>query len=123
MRPFPTQATGGYKNVVTYTDHYSRFCTVACMQRKCEQLNHVNLFETMSCNQHQLSIKQMQSDNGGEHLSAQCRAWSQSKRIRHRTTVPGYSESNGLAQRMNRTLTDTALSRLAHSILPHGCFP
>ena len=123
MGPFPTEGIDGYRYFVTFTDHFSRFCTVALLRRKCEQFEQWKHFEAKFCNRHQVSIKQFQSDNGGEYMSAEARVWFQAKGIHHRTNVPGDSESNGLAERMNRTLTDMALSMLSHSKLPQRCFP
>ncbi|RAN69368.1 hypothetical protein B5P42_31220, partial [Bacillus sp. SRB_331] len=55
-------------------------------------------------------------------MSKECRDWLDLQGIHHRRTVPGNSQSNGMAERLNRTLTDIALCLLSHSKLPQQCF-
>lgn len=123
MGPFPTTGIDGSRYFVTYTDASSRFCTVALLNKKSEQFKHLKIFEAAFTNQHRTKIVAFQTDNGGEYLSNEIQDWFRSKGIQHRRTVPGDSESNGIAERLNRTLTDIALCLLSNSRLPAECFP
>lgn len=123
MGPFSTTGIDGSRYFVTYTDVYSRFCTVAMLKNKSEQFEHLKTFITMFSNQHSTKFKMFQSDNGGEYISHQVQDWFKAKGIHHRRTVPGNSQSNGMAERINRTLTDIALSLLSHAKIPKQCFP
>ena len=42
-----------------------------------------------------------------------------SKGIQHELTVPHSPQQNGVAERMNRTLTESALAMIAHANLPN----
>ena len=123
MGPFPQAGIDGSKYFVTYTDVHSRFCTVALLKKKSEQFGHLKMFESNFTNQHGVVIKAFQTDNGGEYMSKEIQEWFRHKGIHHRRTVPGDSQSNGLAERLNRTLTDIALSVMHQARLPPQCFP
>ena len=122
MGPFTIPSMHGERYFVTYTDYYSRFCTVALLKNKSDQFANFRVFQARFCNQHQVPIKEFQSDKGGEFVSNTASQWFQDNGIKHRLTVPGNSESNGLAERMNRTLTDMTLSMLALAGLPETFF-
>ena len=51
----------------------------------------------------------------GEYLSGEFKTYLKSKGIRHELTVPHTPEQNGVAERMNRTLMETAPSMIAHA--------
>ena len=63
-------------------------------------------------------VSTLRSDNGGEYLSKEFRSYLKSKGIRQELTVPHSPEQNGVAERMNRTLMETARSMMAHAGLP-----
>ena len=48
-------------------------------------------------------------------------AYLKSKQIHHELTVPHSPEQNGVAERMNCTLMETAQSMMAHDGLPDCC--
>lgn len=57
----------------------------------------------------------MRTDNGGEYLSTEFQNYLKEKGIRHELTVPHSPEQNGVAERMNRTLVESARSMIAHA--------
>ena len=122
MGPFSTPGLKGHRYFVTYIDHFSRFATVALLKNKSKQLENMKGFIAAFNNQHNVTIKQVQTDNGGEYISRATKTFLESRGIHHRLTAPGDSESNGIAERINRTLTDMALSMLAQARLPKSFF-
>ena len=57
----------------------------------------------------------MRTDNGGEYMSAEFQDFLKEKAIHHETTVPHSPQQNGVAERMNRTLQEAALSMILHA--------
>ncbi|KAM1516880.1 hypothetical protein ACFX10_015793 [Malus domestica] len=51
-------------------------------------------------------LKCLRSNNGGEYTSHQFREYCAKHGIRHKKTVPGIPQHNGVAERMNRTIME-----------------
>ena len=64
-------------------------------------------------------LKAFRTDNGGEFTSKEFEAHLTKEGVRHELTVPKNPEQNGVAERMNRTLVETARSMLINANLPH----
>jgi hypothetical protein len=67
---------------------------------------------------HGKDIKWVRLDNGGEYGSSELNAYVQSKGIWFQLTVPYSPESNGVAERMNRTLMAKVRAILTDAKLP-----
>lgn len=63
-------------------------------------------------------LKALRTDNGGEYVSKQFEAYLKQEGIRHELTIPKTPEQNGIAERLNRTLVESARSMLLHAKLP-----
>ena len=63
-------------------------------------------------------IKCLHSDNGGEYLSNEFSDYLKKKGIKRQLTVPRTPEQNGVAERANRTIQETARSMLCGAGLP-----
>ena len=74
-------------------------------------------FEACVSNDCGHGINTRRSDNGGEYVSKEFRAYLKSKGIHHELTVPHSPQQNGVAERMNRTLMECARSMLANARL------
>ena len=59
----------------------------------------------------------MRTDIGGEYLSTKLQNYLKEKGIRHELTVPHSPQQNGVAERMNWTLVESARSMIAHAAL------
>jgi transposase InsO family protein len=64
------------------------------------------------------ALEYLRSDNGGEYTSAKFRTGLRSDGVRHETSAPDTPEQNGLAERMNQTLSTLANTMLEESKLP-----
>jgi len=69
-------------------------------------------------NETYLKIKKLRTDNGGEYEDNKFKKFCYQHEIRMERTVPGTSQHNGVAECMNRTLTERARSLHVHSGLP-----
>ena len=72
---------------------------------------------TNECND---GIKTLRIDNGGEYLSDEFKTYLISKGIHHEMSAPYTPQQNGIAERMNRTLMESAHSMLSHAHLPNN---
>ena len=63
-------------------------------------------------------LKALRTDNGGEYTSKEFETYLKQNGIRHERTVPKTPEQNGVAERMNRTIVETARCMLAEAKLP-----
>ena len=113
--PMQTESIGGHKYFVTFVDDFSRCCAVYFMKHKSEVLEKFQEFEAVTTNECGQRIGKLRSDNGGEYLSNECHVYTKSKGIHHEFTIPHSPEQNGIAERMNRTLVESARSMIAHA--------
>ena len=65
-------------------------------------------------------IMKLRTDNGGEYTSTGFQAYLASKGIEHQLTVPHSPQQNGVAERLNRTLMESARAILSHANLPNN---
>ena len=68
-------------------------------------------------NQSKRKLKTFRSDNGGEYTSNKFETYLKNEGIRHEKTVPKTPEQNGVAERLNRTLVESARSMLLDAAL------
>ncbi|KAM0058194.1 putative RNA-directed DNA polymerase [Helianthus debilis subsp. tardiflorus] len=66
-------------------------------------------------------VKCLKSDNGGEYISKQFTDYCAKEGIKIRT-VPGTTQQNGVAERMNRTLNERARSMRLNAGMPKTFF-
>ena len=69
-------------------------------------------------NQLERKIKRVRSDRGGEYLSNEFNLFCEEHGIIHERTPPYSPESNGVAERKNRTLTEMVNAMLETAGLP-----
>ena len=112
-----TESVGGSKYLVTFIDDYSRCCKVYCMRNKV--LEKFKQFEGTYTNDCGQRIGTLRSDNGGEYFSKAFVDYLKVKGIRHESSVPYTPQQNGVAERKNQTLIESARTMLAHAGLPN----
>ena len=103
-----TESIGGAKYFVTFTDDYTRCCAVQFMKHKSEVFDKFKEFEAVTTNDARETIGTLRTDNGGEQEG-----------IRHELMVQDSPQQNGVAERMNRTLVESARTMISHAGLPN----
>lgn len=116
--PFEENAIGGYRYYVTFIDDKSRYTFVYLIRAKSEVFAKFKEFEVLIRNKYQKTIKILRSDNGGEYLSAEFDNFLKSKGIEKQLSVAYTPQQNGVAERMNRTLVESARTMMIHAKLP-----
>ena len=97
---------GGKRYFMTLIDDASRFCYVYLLQTKDEALDYFKIYKNEVENQLVRKIKRLRSDHGGEYFPKFFDEFCEEHGIIHERTPRYSSESNGVAERKNRTLTD-----------------
>ena len=97
---------GGKKYFMTLIDDSTRYCYVYLLNTKDEALHYFKIYKAEVENQLEKKIKRVRSDHGGEYFSKEFDAFCAEHVIIHERTPPYSPQSNGVAERKNRTLTD-----------------
>lgn len=116
--PMATETPSGYKYFVTFTDDFSRKCWVYFMRLKSETFAKFLIFKALAENDCGSKIKKFRSDNGGEYTSTEFLTYLQTHGIQAQHTVPYNPQQNGVAERLNRTLMESARSMIKDKGLP-----
>ena len=111
---------GGNKYFLTFIDDCSRYCYIYLIPTKDEVFSKFKIYKTEVENQIERKIKVLRSDRGGEYTVGELTLFCEEHGIIHEVT-PSYSpQSNGIAERKNRTLMDMVNAMLLNSGLPEN---
>lgn len=110
--PFSTKSAGGAKYFVTFIDDFSRMRALFPLASKNGVFGALREFEAMVTTQTGRKIKAIRSDCGGEYMDHRVQNWMKQKGIRHETTAPYSPQQNGVAERTNRILCESAVSMM-----------
>jgi transposase InsO family protein len=113
--PSPVSSICGYKWFVLFIDDCTRMIWIYLLKGK-EEVGHVfKNFLTMIQNQFGKNIKYFRSDNGGEFLNRSLKDCFINKGIIHETSCVGTPQQNGIVERKNRHILETARALLLES--------
>ena len=118
--PMKTESLGGARYFVTFIDDFSRCVTVYPIKHKSDVLEKFKEWEALVTTYTGTRIKTLRTDNGGEYCSDEFETFLKERGILHQTTAPHTPQQNGVAERMNRTLQDAALSMILHAGVSKG---
>ncbi|CAI7779966.1 unnamed protein product, partial [Closterium sp. NIES-53] len=121
--PLKLGATGA-EEFLNIVDVYARMTWVYVLSKKSD------VGETMKTDwlpmverQQDWLVKSTRTDRGGEFLSKEFGLWLKKNGIRHSLTMPYSSAMNGIAERANCTITETARGLLIEAGLPDYFWP
>ncbi|KAF1318429.1 Integrase catalytic core protein, partial [Globisporangium splendens] len=113
--PMQTSTFSDKRYFVTFIDDKSRFCAVFLLRSKSEVLDKFVQFVKFAETQTGKRVKVLRSDNGGEYASSKFAAFCRDRGIVQQFTPPYTPQLNGVAERMNRTLVESARCMLEHA--------
>ena len=113
--PMSTESFNGKRYFVTFIDDYSCCVKVYFIRHKSEVLQKFKEFEAAATNEADCKIGTLRTDNGGEYMSSEFEEFLKSKGIKHETSVVYSPQQNGVSERMNRTLLESARAMMYHA--------
>ncbi|KAI5312002.1 hypothetical protein L3X38_041175 [Prunus dulcis] len=116
--PSHYKSVEGYRYFVSFLDECTGYLWVYPLFNKSEVFSKFLQFHALIQNQFSAAIKCFQSDGGGEFLSKAFTEFLASKGIVRRLSCPYTPQQNGLAERKNRHIVETAITLLTTAALP-----
>ncbi|CAI7829616.1 unnamed protein product [Closterium sp. NIES-54] len=114
----------GAEYFLTIVDVYTRMTWVYVLSKKNDVAETVKTdWLPMVERQQDRLVKAIRTDRGGEFLSKEFSLWLKKNGIRHSLTMPYSPAMNGIAERANRTITETARGLLIEAGLPEYFWP
>lgn len=110
------KSLGGSKYYVSFIDEYSGHVTIVPILQKSEVTIRLEEYIAYVERNHGITVKQLQSDNGGEYIDAETTL--RMKGIEISRSIPYCPIQNGISERMNRTIMEAARSMMKHAGLP-----
>lgn len=107
------------KYVITFIDDFSRKTTIYFLFEKSQVLDKFKIYKALVENQSQKKIRKLRSDNGGEYVSKEWSEFCNTHGIARELTAPYTPQQNGVSERKNRTLVESARCMLHLSKLPN----
>ncbi|KAI1006238.1 hypothetical protein K3495_g1988 [Podosphaera aphanis] len=101
--PFPTPSYGNALYYIRFVDDATRYASVQILKFKPEAAEATIEFITELKTQHDGKHKSFRPDNGGEYVNATLSKFFKENGINRHPTPPYSPESNGVAERLNRS--------------------
>lgn len=120
--PLQVESIGRSKYFVTFIDLYSKYCEIHFMRSKDETKEKVIQFVEKMKTQFGKKPKIFRSDKGGEYMCHDLQTYLRNEGIAYQCTVGYAPQQNGVAERKNRTLIETATTMICESGLPKNCW-
>lgn len=118
LKPDIQADRNGNKHVLSIVDYGSSFNRVYLLRTKGEAAAKLMSFIPEFERQHDVVVKVIRSDGGGEFQGREFVAFCERHGIKQQQTLPDNSASNGKVERLHRTLMDSGRAMLWASGLP-----
>ena len=116
--PVNVKSISGDLYCLVVTDDFTRFSWVVCLERKDQTFKSLMMLFKKMETVYKPPIRRIRSDNGTEFKNNKMYEFCNEKGILHEFSAPYTPQQNGVAERKNRTLIETARTMLADSKLP-----
>ncbi|KAJ7959762.1 Retrovirus-related Pol polyprotein from transposon TNT 1-94 [Quillaja saponaria] len=116
--PSRVSSSLGFQYFVTFIDDYSRCTWLFLMKNRSELFSIFQQFCAEIKTQFGVSIRILRSDNAREYFSTSFQHFMTSQGMLHQSSCSHTSQQNGVAERKNKHLIETA-----HTLLLHGHVP
>ncbi|KAM7509738.1 hypothetical protein LguiB_008613 [Lonicera macranthoides] len=116
--PCPVMSKTGFKYFVTFVNDYSRTTWLYLMKSRSELFSHFCAFCAEIKTQFATSVHILRSDNAKEYLSSSFQTYMIQNGILHQTSCVDTPSQNGVAERKNRHLLETARALLFQMNVP-----
>ncbi|KAH9655417.1 Integrase catalytic domain-containing protein [Citrus sinensis] len=116
----PDISMRGAKYMVTFIDDYSRRCWVYPIKKKSDVFHVFKEYKARVELESSKKIKCLRTDNGGEYTDGEFLAFCKQEGIQRQFTVAYTPQQNGVAERINRTLTERIRAMLRTAGLPNS---
>ena len=108
----PVVSPTEFQYFVTFVDDYSRTTWLYLMKNRSELFSHFRAFYAEIHTQFHVSVQNLRSDNVKEYVSKQFQSFILQNGILHQTSCVDTPTHNGIAERKNRHLLETARALL-----------
>ena len=102
----------GFRYFVTFVDDYSRTTWLYLMKNRFELFSHFRAFCAEIHTQFHVYVQSLRSDNAKEYVSKQFQSFMLQNDILHHTSYVDTLSQNGVVERKNRHLLETAKALL-----------
>jgi hypothetical protein len=125
--PLPIKSVDGFDSFKTFINDYSHYGYIYPIKERSEALDKFKIFKAEVENQHNIKIKVVRSDHGGEYygchtpygqVTGPFARFLQKNGIVAQYLMPDDPQQNRVTERHNRTLMDMVRSMLSYSTLP-----
>jgi hypothetical protein len=116
--PFQVDSVDGGKYIMTVRDVATGYCFVRVLTHKWEATGHIVAIIDKFENFTEKKVKILRSDNGGEFVNNELKAYLDGKGIIAERALPYHHYQNGVIERFNRTVAAMARTILLDSSLP-----
>ncbi|KAI5346452.1 hypothetical protein L3X38_014331 [Prunus dulcis] len=116
--PSHFKSLDGYRYFVSFLDECTGYLWLFPLFNKSEVFSKFLHFTAYVQNQFKATIQCLQSDGGGEYSSHLFSKFLSSKGILHQVSCPYTPQQNGMAERKNSHIIETAITMLTEASLP-----
>ena len=114
--PMSVSSFSGCRYFVSFIDEYTGYIVIIPILRKSEVLAQFKRYHAWLERKFDCTPTKIHSDNGGEYVAL--KSYLEEKVIEQSMTPPYSPNLNGMSERANRTIMESARAMLEHSSLP-----